>query len=183
MSDASQHPLIGHLQRLAAQEDRGTLAALRRSLSDTHKIDALRVVLPFMPRDAPRWEEDAATLVAGLFTLHPEVADTTLPRALRVLQRDGSESIELRFRALLSAPRRDLDTHLRHAVSLIAATGGGIDWSDVLWTVGHWEHPDDDVRDRVRRRWAREYWTRDDEDPAAQEAQTLTKTHYAQETR
>ena len=55
-------PLVDHLEDLADREDRATLALLRGSLAEGRRLDALRVVLPFAPRDVPwrdRAEDDA----------------------------------------------------------------------------------------------------------------------------
>jgi CRISPR system Cascade subunit CasB len=158
MAESTEHqdPLVDHLERLAAREDRATLARLRRTLQREHALDGLSVVLPFIPRTSKRLDQDEndALLVSGLFALHPESGAMTLPGALRVVAHT-SDSVELRFRAMLGASREDLPTHLRHAVSLVAGHGIAIDWRDLHAAVRWWNHP----RDRVRRRWARAFWT------------------------
>lgn len=150
-----QNPLVDHLERLAAREDRATLAQLRRTLQKEHALDGLSVVLPFIPRTSkwPNQDENDALLVAGLFALHPESGSMTLPGALRIVAQ-ASDSVELRFRAMLGASREDLPTHLRHAVSLVAGHGIAIDWRDVHDAIRWWDRP----LDRVRRRWARAFW-------------------------
>jgi CRISPR system Cascade subunit CasB len=149
------HPLVEHLYRLAAAEDRAALAALRRGLQPDRCWDALRIVLPFVGQKSRRAEDDAL-LVAGLFALHPERGTLSLAKALRQVQRDTeSESIERRFTALLSADRRDLPNHLRHAVGLIARRDPPLrlDWDRLYRDVNQWRF------DGPKRRWAREYWT------------------------
>ncbi len=153
------HPLVSYLQSLAAREDRATLAALRTSLRQGHELEGLRVVLPFLSHDAGRRAEDDAVLLAGLFALYPEAGPASLAEALRSIWRPsgrGSEndSIEGRFMALLAAARSDLPIHLRHAVSLTAPSGGGIDWDDLYQAIRYWDHEND----FVRRRWARAFW-------------------------
>ena len=93
-------------------------------------------------------------LVAGLFALHPDSGATKLPSALRLLAQT-SDSVELRFRALLAAEKVDLGPHLRHAVTLVASHGFALDWRDLHRTVRFWDRPSV----RSRRAWARAFWT------------------------
>jgi CRISPR type I-E-associated protein CasB/Cse2 len=112
------------------------------------------VVLPFVTRDS-RWREraeDDALLVSALFALHPESGSTSLPAALHIIAKT-SDSVELRFRALLSASRPDLGEHLRHAVTLIASHGLPIDWRDLHAAIKYWD------QDWMRRQWARDFWS------------------------
>jgi CRISPR type I-E-associated protein CasB/Cse2 len=78
----------------------------------------------------------------------------SLPASLRILAKT-SDSVELRFRALLSASRPDLGEHLRHAVTLVASHGLAIDWRDLHAAVQYWDHSSD----RTRRQWARDFWS------------------------
>jgi CRISPR system Cascade subunit CasB len=151
-------PLVDHLETLADRQDRGTLALLRRTFQEEHALDGLAVVLPFVSRD-PRWrdrDEDDALLVSALFALHPESGPLSLPAALRIIAKT-SDSIELRFRALLTANRQDLGDHLRHAVTLVASHGLPIDWRELHAAIRDWDRPSD----RIRRRWARAFWGSD----------------------
>lgn len=161
MSEAptTPHPLVRYLEALAAREDRATLATLRASLREGHDLEGLRIVLPFLGLDAGSRAEDDAVLVAGLFALHPEAGPASLAEALRRVARANSresenESIEMRFMALLASDRADLSIHLRHAVSLVAASGVRIDWNDLYKAIRFWDHE----KDFVRRQWAREFW-------------------------
>lgn len=158
MSDSPQRvdALVDHLEHLVAHEDRATLARLRASLSPARALDGLDVVLPFVTRDPRRRRraEDDALLLAGLFALHPESGDRSLPSALAEIART-SDSVEMRFRALLSADREDLPNHLRHAVALAASKKLPIDWRDLHAAIRFW----DDDGERARRRWARDFWT------------------------
>lgn len=146
--------LVEHLRAVANRDDRATLAALRSSLRPGHELDALRVVLPFLGASSGRENEDAAILLAGLFALHPESGDLSLAKALRIVRDQGSDSVEGRFRALLSATRVELATHLRHAVSLVASKHQAIDWDDLYRAIRHWDHEED----FARRRWATAFW-------------------------
>jgi CRISPR type I-E-associated protein CasB/Cse2 len=157
-------PLVDRLERLAQREDRATLALLRGSLQEGRSLDGLRVVLPFLKRGAPgaARAEDDALLLAGLFALHPESGSLSLASALSIVARD-SDSVELRFRALLGAGRQDLPTHLRHAVTLVASRGLAIDWRDLHTKIRFWESNSD----RARREWARDFWASDEDGEAA----------------
>ena len=150
--------LVDYLEELARQQDRSTLARLRRSLDQRGLLDGLPIVLPFVRRDArlPARAEDDALLLAGLFALHPEPGSVTLPAALSRAART-SDSITLRFRALLGAERRDLPIHLRHAVALAASHHIAIDWRTLHTAIRHWDHPSG----RIRRDWARTFWSPD----------------------
>lgn len=147
--------LIDYLEGLAAQEDRAALAALRSSLREGRELDALRIVLPVLPRNAGRWAEDDASLVAALFALHPRSGPLSVAAGLRAMTRQGeSESVENRFRALLGTSRADLPNQLRHAVGLLESNDVPIDWRNLYRAVRHWEHPEN----FVRRQWARDFW-------------------------
>src|SRR5690606_20605057 len=130
---------------------------------EARKLEGLAIVLPFVPHRHMSREraEDDALLVSGLFALHPESGRTKLPAALRLFSQT-SDSVELRFRALLSADRADLGPHLRHAGGLVASQNVAIDWRDLHRTLRFWDHPSS----KSRRRWAREFWTAASDDPA-----------------
>lgn len=156
-------PLVGYLTSLVEQDDRASLAALRSALRPGRELDALRFVVPFLPENnkdgtplSParrRQNEDDAVLLASLFALHQESGSSSLATAMRLLFRESeSESIKGRFRALLSAERSELGTHLRHAVSLCAKYP--LDWEDLYKTIRSW----DDENQRARRAWARDFW-------------------------
>ncbi|MGE3518255.1 MAG: type I-E CRISPR-associated protein Cse2/CasB [Vicinamibacterales bacterium] len=147
--------MVDHLEELAGRQDRAALARLRASLQDDRKLEGLAIVLPFVGRHNmhPERAEDDALLVAGLFALHPESGHAKLPMALRLLSQT-SDSVELRFRALLAADRVDLGPHLRHAVGLVASQGHPLDWRDIHRTVRFWDHHSN----RSRREWARAFW-------------------------
>jgi len=178
MTDATPYKdrLVEHLVDLAQREDRATLAQLRGTLQEGRAVEGLRVVLPYIVRDA-RWPtraEDDGVLLAGLFALHPESGSLSLATALRIVARE-SDSVELRFRALLSASRADLPTHLRHAVTLVASRRHAIDWANLHTSIRFWDHPSD----RTRRDWARDFWAPDNaaDDTSASTPSTAATAH------
>jgi len=150
--------LVDHLEDLAQREDRATLALLRGTLQEGRALEGLPVVLPFVNPygRSPDRAEDDALLLAALFAIHPESGSLFLPAALRAVAQT-SDSVELRFRALLSASRQDLPVHLRHAVGLVASHGMPIDYRDLHTAIRFWDQPSE----RTRRQWARAFWTPD----------------------
>ena len=154
---------IAHLQALA-ERDRGALAALRRSLSfDPGTFaPAMPWVEPFAVKDGSREpQRQALYLTAGLFATHPKHSPhAPLARGLgRVKLKRGSDSIERRFIALLGADAQGLPVHLRHAVALLAAEELPCDFARLADDLARWLDPwQDEARDRVRQRWAREFY-------------------------
>jgi CRISPR system Cascade subunit CasB len=145
------HPFIQRLYDLAEHDNRAALAELRRSFATP--LSAMPYVVPFLRADATRREEDALVLVAGLFALHPSKGTLSLARALAIVART-SDSVALRFRALLDADIEDLAHHLRHAVTLVRSHELAVDFDDLLNTVRWW-----DGEDKNRQRaWARDFW-------------------------
>jgi len=163
MSEHAQS-FIAYLTDLA-QRDRGALAYLRRSLAFAPGAyppaypSVERFVGPDRHADDPR--RKALYLAAGLFALHPEHRiDHSLAAALGHLARTReSASIEQRFIALLGAEPEGLPNFLRQAVSLLAADGHPCDYVRLLDDLGIWLRPfDNEGRDRVRQRWARDFY-------------------------
>lgn len=154
---------IAHLQGLA-ERDRGALAALRRSLAfdpGTH-APAMPWVEPFAVKDGSRVPQRVALyLTAGLFATHPRhrVAAPLAHGLALVKLRRGSESIERRFITLLGADAESLPVHLRHAMALLAAEDLPCDFVLLADDLARWLDPwQDEARDRVRQRWAREFY-------------------------
>lgn len=150
------HPFVRRLYRLAEDEDRAALAELRRGF--LNPLAPLPYVVPYLRRDATRWEEEALSLVGGLFAIHRKPGRLSLASALAIVARE-SESVALRFRALLDSAPEDLGVHLRHAVSLVASRDLGVDYDDLLKTVRGWPHEDR----WAQRAWARDFWDAQDE--------------------
>lgn len=162
MSDYSD-AFVRHL--LALRQDRGAMAALRRSLG--FEPGAYPPAYPAVERFATRGADSetlrrALYLSAGLFALHPahapgQTISAALGQAMR--QRD-SASIEKRFIALLAADADSLPNHLRQTVSLLAAEGIAIDHAELLDDLGRLlQRWNEEQRDRVRQRWARAFYS------------------------
>lgn len=176
---AERWDLVGRLERLAENEDRGALAELRRGLGKErgYSTAAARIVEPTLRQQATRAQADAHYLVASLFGLHPHHADTpddaafaerSLGWSLRAARwRDGEEDrgVERRFMALLQAEADGLAEHLRHLIKLGVSRNDAltIDYRQLLSDVRNW-----DASDRhVQRRWAAGFWAGGAEKDAA----------------
>jgi CRISPR system Cascade subunit CasB len=152
MTETNEDPFVNYLRRLVDDGDRAALAALRQGF--VSPLRALPYVARFIPETGGRRAEDNLILVSGLFALHPVTSKTSLASAMRRLA-DKSDSIELRFRALLDCDREDLPNHLRHAVALAASSEIPIDFEDLHRAIRGWDHESR----FVQRRWARDYWS------------------------
>lgn len=162
MSDRHRR-FISHLQSLV-ERDRGALAALRRSLGFAPGTfaAAMPVVEPFVAQaDEREATRQALYLVAALFAANPRQREgRSLAQALAEVQaRRGSSSVERRFMALLAADADALPVHLRYLVSLLAADEQAYDHAQLTRDLARWLDPwRDDERDRVRQRWARDFY-------------------------
>lgn len=175
MTEQGEQPyrLVQALERMAREEDRAALATLRASLRPDRRFEGLRIVLPHLGTNVSASAEEDALLVAGLFALHPQSGRLSLATALRIVAgKTGSESVEQRFAALLGENRSDLDTHLRHAVSLVRSHEIPINWGNLYWAVRRWNAPDDDAYSCPKRCWARDFWAPVDQ-PANVDAKTV----------
>jgi CRISPR type I-E-associated protein CasB/Cse2 len=153
------------LYKLAEAEDRGALAALRRSLQDPSGMAAAACpyVVPFLPKEGDRYTERAYFLVAALFAVSGEHATkVTVGDAFREINKKASPnggdnpSIRGRFVALLDAEPEDIGDHLRHMASLARAKNIALDWEQLLRDLLQLRHPDR----FVQRRWAHDFWGR-----------------------
>ncbi|WP_028536939.1 type I-E CRISPR-associated protein Cse2/CasB [Paludibacterium yongneupense] len=153
-----------HLQNLA-QNNRGALAALRRSAG--FAPGAYPPAFPYVERfvSADSHAEDsyrqALYVTAALFSRHPQHAEgQSLAAALgKLMQARDSGSIEQRFIALLAADAEDLSQYLRQIVSLLAADGYGLDYVSLLQDLSRYLNPFQfEARDKVRQRWARDFY-------------------------
>lgn len=175
MSEHAQS-FISHLIGLK-DRDRGALAHLKRSLG--FDPGAYPPAYPFVERfvgtqthaEDPR--RKAMYLTAGLFALHPQHNEgTSFAAALgRVGRLRESKSIEHRFIALLGAEPESLPTLLRQSVSLLAAADIGCDYVSLLGDLARWFDPWNlEARDRLRQRWARDFYRAYDPHAASTDA-------------
>jgi len=154
---------VAHLRRLAEEENRGALAALRSSLQDPNGMAtaACPYIVPFLGATEDLYRDRAFFLVGALFALHAEPGGGSIGQAFRAINDDqkghtgsDSESLRGRFVALLDADAEDLPDHLRHAASLARAKEKPLDWERLLRDVLGWRNP----ARYVQRRLARDFW-------------------------
>ncbi|MCP3973641.1 MAG: type I-E CRISPR-associated protein Cse2/CasB [bacterium] len=164
----SEARFIGHLRALVDRDDRGSLAALRRGVGRTPGAipAAFAQVAPWLPDDAPAWDDrnwyDAATLFAlhhqsrGIPTGDDGDFGKSLNRLRRARQREHNptDSLDRRVTALLAAERDHLPYDLRQLITLLRGEGIGVDYLRLLRDLRAWGHPDR----YVQRRWARNYY-------------------------
>lgn len=158
---------IAHLADLK-EHDRGAFAHLKRSLG--FEPGAYPRAYPYVERfvGADKHADDpwrkALYLAAGLYAFHPQHSpNTSLAAAFGRLARErDSDSLEQRFIALLGAEPESLPPLLRQVVSLLAADGLGCDYATLLDDLARWfgafDTSDERKRDRVRQRWARDFY-------------------------
>jgi CRISPR type I-E-associated protein CasB/Cse2 len=164
---------VSFLHALAAREDRGALAKLRRRAGKDPDADMLRLVVPYLPEDRP-WAHRWYFLTAALFGLHPESGGRgNLGEAFRQL--GDNESAQKRFVALLDSHADDLPHRLRQAVGLARSKNVAIDWLQLLNDLLHW----DSENRTVQTRWARAYWKK----PTSEEAGEPTPSDAANSTK
>jgi CRISPR system Cascade subunit CasB len=158
---------VAALKQLADTDDRAALAALRRGLGRQpgEAAEPYRVLLSLMPFNAPRWQEDACLLIAGLFAWHPRPwtapssvgGPSNLGASLRMhADQNPGGGPERRLVAALNAESEDLPSHLRHLVGLLRASDTSVDWAQLLRDVQDWSAESR----HVQRDWARAFWQR-----------------------
>jgi len=186
--DTAENRFAARLAELARDDDRATLAKLRRGVGKALGFAPERDgwVIRRVPRGLRDDTLEAYCLIASLFAMYPEPGpDRSLAASfaawhdaerLRLGKPPGErlDNIDRRFTVLLDSGREDLPGRLRHAVALLRSHEAPVGWARLLRDVLRWEHP----RRYVQVRWARDYWAggkdagHADADRAAAEAPT-----------
>ena len=155
----AEFAIVKRLIELDKNENRGSLARLRRGISSLrHTPDLLSFtdVLSFIPDDDNHPKRDIPYLLtASLFALHPHHTDEpiNLGRALKSIA--NNDSADKRFRLIINANRDELPVLLRQAISLVSQGGVSINYHTLLSDLKHWEHPNE----FVQQQWARSFWS------------------------
>jgi CRISPR system Cascade subunit CasB len=189
VSKKNSESFIHHLQALK-ERDKGAMAKLRQS--QAFKPGTYYKVFPYVERfvreaaheDDPR--RLALYAVAGLFARHPEhVENKSFATAFsELMRRRESGSIEQRFIALLDADAENIVDYLRQAVSLLAAENIGCDYARLLDDLSSWMNPylsswmnpfKTEERDRLRQRWARDFYRATQTDEVQTSSETVTE--------
>jgi CRISPR system Cascade subunit CasB len=160
--------LVERLIKLAEEDNRGALAALRTGLGKPP--GAAPRMLPIIARylvndDGPSTR--AAFLTAALFASHPDKGGTgSLGQALRRATKGdsrpngkhGEAGVEARLAAALDADSEDLPRHLEGLVGLCESASIPINWREFYWDVWSLLGDDEGRQIRTRTHWARDYW-------------------------
>lgn len=169
-----QHPFVTYLETLAAADDRGALAALRRGLG--RPPGTVPDMFPYVVRRLPdnvrpgSWEEHCYYLIAALFAYHPVGAPdgnlgSHFARALDSHNPDRNEATERRFVALLTAHPDDLHFYLRQAISFLRSKDEtSVNWHQLMWDLRDWGYAE--RRTATQKRWATQFWRRSANDDA-----------------
>lgn len=152
---------IEYLTNLTPENDRGTLAVLRRGLGypPGQDVEMYRYVARFVPEDARGYDrEKIYYLVAALYAFHQMNTTEDLNfgnhMAMAASLAGDPTSTERRFTVLLNADIADLSDYLRQAVSFLKSKNVKINWNTLFEDLRNWDSPDK----RVQRRWANSFW-------------------------
>jgi CRISPR system Cascade subunit CasB len=169
---------IGALERLHRDDDRATLARLRRGLGKPVGFAPERDgwVRSRLPDSASDGLWDHCALIASLFAVHSESGGRgNMGASFRTLKDAGSgDGAERRFATLLDSDEEDLPGRLRHSVALLKSKDIPVDWGRLLHDVQYWTRPDR----FVQRKWARDFWAggrHSRETPVAETTDTTEK--------
>lgn len=153
---------VGRLERYVRDEDRAALAHLRRGLGkETWAATEMFPYVAGWTANLSRRDENAYFLVASLVGLYPtyswkpteQIKFNNLGKSLSFLK-EGSDSIEKRFTALLNADEEDLPTHLRQIISLLKSKDAPVNWLQLLRDIKFWSSENRNVQ----RSWAKGFW-------------------------
>lgn len=161
MVETNAEAFIKFLTRLSEEENRGALAALRRGLGlrPGEAPEMFPYVVPFLPANPSKDQENAYYLIASLFAFHAMNCDQgNLGNHLAacIESSNDKEAIERRFVALLNCHIDDLADTLRQSISYLKSKEKPVNYLQLLNDLLLWPH-----RDRiVQRRWASGFWGR-----------------------
>lgn len=137
--------LVRHLDHLANSADkisasRAALAELRQAIKDPMR--GAKHIVPYLGQKNQH-DEEWFYRIASLFAMHRKhQSDVSLGTAFRrVSEKRGSDSIEGRFLALLSASPDQLFDRLVGAVTLLKADEQPLDWCKLLDDARLWDRP------------------------------------------
>lgn len=161
------HPFINYLYSLVENDDRGTLADLRRGL--TSQPGTVPAMFPHVAKWVPdearnSWNEKVYYLTATLFAYYQAggsgkrltTHEGNFGSHCRELKAKSTQSgsFEARFANLLKANRDDLPVLLRQILSLLKNEDIPINWNQLFTDLKYWNSPNQSVQ----RHWANNYW-------------------------
>lgn len=144
---------IEFLQSL--KEDKAALSALRRGIAfqPGEFPPQFKYVVPWL---YTKENEFQFFLTASLYGIHPEsTSEGNFGDSFRKLKTlKETESIDLRFNAILQSHLEDIPYLLRNGVSLLASEGIAVNYLGLLSDLIRWDEP----RKEIQKKWARGYW-------------------------
>lgn len=155
-----QFAFIKYLTSLNTDNNRGTLAVLRRGLSGRplEDLNLRRFVARKVPdSDRSTSREGVYYLVAALYALNPlETGKGNFGSHMKLAasKRADLEAAERRFTVLLNTRLEDLSSPLRQALSMLKREELAVNWPELFADLLHWEHPNK----TVQRAWANSFW-------------------------
>lgn len=159
MKEERKAPLVSFLERLAKDENRAALAALRRGLGKKPgaATEMMPYICPFLSDRDSLHERGAKFMIASLFAWHPESATmgNLGDHLKRIPTPKDSDSTARRFKSLLNCNVESLHYHLRQAVSLLKSKGIHVNWHRLYDDIRYWSHPEK----FVQQKWARSFWS------------------------
>jgi CRISPR system Cascade subunit CasB len=136
--------LLAHLRQV--KNDRGAMADLRCALNPARRARAWPLLARVGGVDRPIYET-----IAGLFAYYPEETHVgSLGTTCRRLAAEN-QSYDARFRRLLSCDRKDVCERLRPIILAAKAKDVRINYEQLFADLHYWG-------EKVKARWAREYW-------------------------
>jgi CRISPR system Cascade subunit CasB len=136
--------LLAYLRQL--RNDRGKMADLRCALNPTKLPRAWPLLARVGGIGNPRIEA-----IAGFFAYHPDEAHSgNLGTTCRRLAAENN-SFDARFRRLLSCDRDEICERLRPVILAAKPKGIPVNYEELYADLCYWG-------DKVKARWAREYW-------------------------
>ena len=148
--------LIERLQKL--KDDRGAMAALRQGLNKRTCWRTWPYIPEYLSNDRMR---EIAQTVAAAFAYHPEARQTgNIGTTCRELVAGGERStFDARFQRLLMAQSvPEVCRHLRHIILAAARSNASLEFNQLFEDLKYWPGQ------RVRIRWASEYYKKGGED-------------------
>ena len=146
--------LIDFVTSLVKREDRGSLAALRKSLGhDFPPAEAMRLLVPLIPPEFNEWKKRCSFQVAALYAFHQEhTEEGNMGDTYRGL--GDHESAQKRFIRLLDSMTGNLFPALKQAVGLARAKNVAVNYRQLLKDLFNWDHP----KRFVQEQWAFSRW-------------------------
>jgi CRISPR system Cascade subunit CasB len=146
---------------LSRKEDRGFLARLRKAQSKTTEHEAYEILAPWIDLESRKMREIYGT-VGSLLSMHKKSSSNGKGVGFSLLAASGfdreSPAPRARLRRLLACDDViEVLPHVKASLKLAASKDASIDYSQVLSDLV-W------FGDRVKARWAKEYYSRTKED-------------------